>query len=150
LRNGLERPAGKPHGDWIPPVGPSNRLSDRPKCLRKRLKIVTNSSQSRIGAAWRVEYPLKAAWFRGLQIASPVECRTGVMLAPRGDIAVTDDKTQRPSLDEHLGQASESPILRLCKGSLASALEFDTDRKIVAALSPLKTGLPGMPGAVVS
>lgn len=72
------------------------------------------------------------------------------MLAPRGDIAVTDDKTQRPSLDEHLGQASESPILRLCKGSLASALEFDTDRKIVAALSPLKTGLPGMPGAVVS
>ena len=63
---------------------------------------------------------------------------------------MTDDKAQRPSIDEHRGEGGKHPIVRLGQGSLDRSFKFDTDRKIIAALTALKARLPGVPGAIIT
>src|SRR6185369_14076533 len=66
--------------------------------------------------------------------AGPVECRPGIGLASRRDLAVAADVFDRAGASEHPNQAREHGVLRWRIGDRIGALELDADGIIIASL----------------
>ena len=67
--------------------------------------------------------------------ALPVKARSGIGLAPWCNVRVPDDRGDRVLCAQGREQIDEATILRLGEGQFVAALEFDTQREIVAALT---------------
>ena len=77
----------------------------------------------------------------------PVEVRTRIGLAPRGDVAVTRQRFDRVAAPQLREQPIEGQVLSVLEGQLVAALELDADREVVAVRPPHPIRCAGMPCA---
>src|SRR5690554_770659 len=81
----------------------------------------------------------------------PLKGLTGVGLSARGNIAVAGNplcRNRRPGCPNQGSQTGQGLILGIGVGHVVCPFQFDTDGKVIALFLALKTGAPGMPGAV--
>src|SRR5690606_20742952 len=86
-----------------------------------------------------------------IEITGPVEARTRIGLAPRGDVFMAGDTPaadQRKGPLQSTGQGHQAGILLFGIGLVVGAFQFDAQGEVIAVLPPLEARLAGMPGAV--
>lgn len=69
----------------------------------------------------------------------------GIGLPTGRDIRVANDRFNRETLTQRVEQAVQRRVLRCLEGNMIIALDFDAQRKIVAAFSGAPTGNSRMP-----
>src|SRR5574343_1585335 len=80
----------------------------------------------------------------------PIKMRPGVGLAPRRDMAVAGDGSNRIARPQGIEQGPQGGILLGREGLAVRPFQFDADRVVVAVGSLAPARLPGMPGAPVA
>ncbi len=71
------------------------------------------------------------------------------MLPAGCDVFMACQPAQRVARAQQFDQLCQPSVLRIGEWMLPIALEFDADRKIVAALATKERGRPGMPSAQI-
>ena len=82
--------------------------------------------------------------------APPVKERPGIGLAPWRDIGVPNDCINWIKCAQRLDQIDESKVLCILEGLLITALQFNANREIIAALTALPGRYSGVPGALLA
>ena len=77
----------------------------------------------------------------------PVEARTGIVLAPRRDVLVADDRLDRIAARQRRRQSHQRVVLRSLEGLAFQAFELDAQRVVVAVLAPAPRRAARVPGA---
>src|ERR1700675_2556662 len=76
--------------------------------------------------------------------------RPWIGLAARGNVRVAGERLYRIASLERRHKCAERAVLRRFESSRVTALQFDADREIIAALAAEKTRRAGVPRALVA